>query len=316
MGVFDKFRTGGHGGKTDSSDSKAPKIINSDELISFSSHFFLYGEIGREFDSAYDFKVERNSEGKLILSDDCHRISCETDESFFTKVNEIIKKNNLVTLNGVSRYTNGLPCEFQPCYFNAEYATGEKLSFCEDNNPNGVWGYELLKLSRKEFGKAGITELDLPEAAKKVTRFMMSYTKGSEMHSFDEVEYPLEGVNKSFEQLATEGYKDGEFETKVEYNVWNRTTNERKPTCKATIKDDFYEGLGEILEEIDLKKFASPSGAPRQFDYRNTPSFYEFYVEFEYGNVLNGFSDTAEMCDAFAAIADKLAEYIKSYIGE
>ena len=151
------------GGTVNNTDNDAPKEIMSEGIVNFACDFFLYGEYGCGTDSAYGISVQKDEDGRLILSEDRHKISCETDEAFLSRVQEIIKQNNLISLNGIDSYTNGLPEEFQPCYFRAEYESGEKLYFCTDNDPQSNWGQEMFALARDEFDKNGITELDPPD---------------------------------------------------------------------------------------------------------------------------------------------------------
>lgn len=284
------------------------------KLVSFSSRYFLYGEMGRTFDSSYGISVEKDNGGKLILSEEGHKIKCETNEEYLEKVQEIIVKHNLMSINGLNRHTSGLPYQFQPCYFSALYDSGEELRFSVDNNPQSEWGRELLKITREEFDRNGITALDLPEEMKKIKRFSLSFTQGELCHQVSEIQVPKAGVVKSIMELAEEGYKEGEFETKIEYRIWNRSTNETKPSFRGEIKEEYYRGLEKVVKEVEIEEFASPSGAPIHFNYKDVEEYYEFYIEYEYGNVLNGFSDTPEMNSKFAPGARKIIQYIKMYL--
>ena len=70
------------GGITEISNIKAPEEIESDKLVSFSCSYFLYGLVTGESDSGYSINVKKDNEGKLILTESGHKVSCETDETY------------------------------------------------------------------------------------------------------------------------------------------------------------------------------------------------------------------------------------------
>ena len=292
----------------------ASKDIKSENLVSFSCSYFLYGECGREFDSSYGINVNKNNEGKFILEEKRHNISCEVDDNYLKAVQEMINNNNLISMNGIDKYTSGLPEEYQPSYFSAEYDSGEKLYFRTNNDPRGGWGKELLEITREEFNKHGITDLNLPESTKRIVRFDLTYTEGDIYHNFCEVEFPVEGVNKTLEEVATEGYKEGEYITKVEYTTFDRSKDEPSEEYIIEIDDTYFEGLSKIVEENKLNDFVSLMYEPTSFDYRSSEGYYRFYIEFEYGNDLKGFSDVPEEVKKFAPIAKTISNYIKTYL--
>lgn len=300
------------GGIVDNSNINAPKEIESDKLVSFSCSYFLYGSVTGESDSGYSINVKKDNEGKLILTEAGHKVSCETDEAFLQGIQEIIVQNNLASINGVNKHTSGLPFMFQPCYFDAVYDSGEELHFSIDNNPESAWGRDIYKLTKKEFKKHGIDAFNPPADAGKITKFILTYTDGDMYHHFSEMEVPVAGVKKSLMELAEEGYKEGESEVKIQYLAWNRATNERS-TSMGTPTDEYYEGLDEIISQIDLSDFANISGAPYSFNYKDTPDYFEYYIEYDNGKVLRGFSDASDRCVMFAPIAQKFTDYIKGY---
>lgn len=304
----------GTGGKVDRSDYSAPKEIKSDNLVSFSCSYFLYGEVGGMSDSSYGISVTKEDDGKFILSEEVHGISCETDEEYLRKVQEIIKEYDFASINGLDSHTSGLPTEFQPCYFSALYDSGEKIYFSENNNPESEWGRKLLKITQEEFTNHGITVLNPPIEDSVVTRFMLTYTDGDMCYYFSEVEVPVEGVHKSLADLAEEGYGEGEYEIKLQYQVWDRAGNLERKTYRGDIDETYYEFLRGIIFQNNINEFASLSGAPVSFNYQDSPAYYEFYIEFEDGSTLCGFSDDPDMNAKFAPAADEIATYIKSYL--
>lgn len=152
------------GGKIDKKNPLAPKKITSKNLVYFYSDFFLSPNENDEYQKprSYIFKVETDEKtGKIILSETYYRnISCETDEEIFTKLQNIIEKYNLSSLNGIIFYTEGLPPEYEPAVLTAKYASGEKLDFAIENNPYSDWTREIMQLLMAELETHG--KVDLP----------------------------------------------------------------------------------------------------------------------------------------------------------
>lgn len=129
------------GGVTDKTDHNAPKTIVSKDLTSFYAHFYLRGEWSPgKGDRFYTCEVRTDEQGVLTatvwtdsLQDACVRLPA--DEKLLATLQSIIDTYKLVGKNGYYRVTAGLPPEFQKCHFNANYASGEKLEFTENNNP-------------------------------------------------------------------------------------------------------------------------------------------------------------------------------------
>ncbi len=154
------------GGVIDQTDVNAPKVIQSDKLVSFTSEFYLYGydRPGSEYDRKYRFDVSPDENGKLILSEQYNgKISCEVDDTFLLDLQKIITKYDLVKLNGIDRYTAGLPPEFQPSFLSADYESGEHLYFRIKNEPDAKWAKEVLDLCIDEFAAHGNKTLLIPK---------------------------------------------------------------------------------------------------------------------------------------------------------
>ena len=135
------------GGTVDRSDPNAPKTISSTELTKLTAHFFRFGGSDGGY---YDFTLERDESGALILSEDStFKVSDTADDALLEKVQSIIAANDLAARNGTDCYTEGLPDPYQPCRFTAEYASGEKLFFSENNDPEAQWSAQLLALFRR-----------------------------------------------------------------------------------------------------------------------------------------------------------------------
>lgn len=160
MGIFINNRPV-RGGIVDKSDKKAAKVIKSETIVKFFAKFYLYGKMGRESDSSYEICFQKENDGKYILSEEKHQISCETDEYFVKNIQKVIVKHNLFSSNGIHRYTQGLPVQYQPSTLRAEYESGEVLSFTVNNDPDSEWAGDILELVGEEFSRHGIKVLDV-----------------------------------------------------------------------------------------------------------------------------------------------------------
>ena len=300
------------GGVVDNSNANASKDIKSDKLVSFSAKFYLYGTITGGKDSGYEISVNKDNEGKYILKVSGNNAVCETDEAFLREVQSIIVENNLISINGMNKHTSGLPVMFQPCYFDAVYASGEELHFSIDNNPESDWGRDLYKLTRKEFEKHGLTAFAPPADNGKITKFILKYTEGDICYHYGEITVSTGSAPKSLAEIAEGGYGEDESEIKIQCREWNRVTNDH-PTNLFKPGEDYYEGLKKLISEVSLEDYADALGAPYNFNYKDTPDYYEYYIEYENGKTKTGFSDVSDRCEAFAPVAKKFADYINSY---
>ena len=155
-----------------------------------------------------------------------------------------------------------------------------------------------------------------PAEALELTRFDLEFTNGDIQYRYGELLMPLEGVDKSFEEVAEYGYEDGEYYTVIEKQQWDRTTKTLPFTIYREATPEYYEGLKEVLKDAQIENYANDKSFPTDFDYSGTPQYYEFYIEYAYGNNLYGFSDGKEEYDAFMPAAKAIAAYIDEYINE
>ena len=157
------------GGTTDRTDHNAPKTIASKELTDYYAHFYLRGEWspGRK-DRFYTVEVRKDEQGILtatVWTDSLKdaRVSFPADEKLLTQLQAIIDERKLAGRNGVYRVTAGLPPEFQACHFKAGYASGEKLEFTENNNPDAEWTRETYLAFAEWFAAKGDESLLPPK---------------------------------------------------------------------------------------------------------------------------------------------------------
>ena len=144
------------GGKVDGTDTNAPKVIESKELTDFAAAFYLRDRLSAADSGTFRFEVRPDESGKLILREDFSGASIEANASLLDDIIAIIDENDLVFMNGVSRYTAGLDPDIALCELTANYASGEKLHFRIDNDWTAKWDEQLCDLFASRFEAAGV----------------------------------------------------------------------------------------------------------------------------------------------------------------
>ena len=141
------------GGVTRRSSYDAPKVIHSTEPVGLDTNFFLYDEGGGG--TGWFFAVRREGDNFLLSVKKRGRDVVEkpVDRAFLSEVNSVIMKHDLARLNGFDEVTSGLPFEYAPCSLSVDYASGERLYFHKDGNPESVWAQELRNLFLKALGE-------------------------------------------------------------------------------------------------------------------------------------------------------------------
>ena len=139
------------GGVTRRSSYDAPKAIQSTEIAALDANFFLYDEDGGG--RGWSFGVRR--EGEVVLLSEKRRgrdvVAKPVGKAFLGEVHAVIMKHDLARLNGFDEVTSGLPYEYAPCFLSVDYASGERLYFHMDGDPEAGWARELRNLFLKVF---------------------------------------------------------------------------------------------------------------------------------------------------------------------
>lgn len=306
------------GGKKDNTDYDAPKEIKSDDLVVFETEFFRNSDFVYDKDRSYRFKMTK-SEGDTFTITEGHdeKLKCDTDGAFAAKLQQVIREYDLVSLNGIERQTYGLPEAYGPYWLSAEYASDEKLYFFMDGDPNAAWTGAILDLFAKEFANHGIEDLLPPKEESAMTRFDIEYTFGDIKYCYGEIWIPVteEEKERSFEDIMTNGTNYDDCVKKAYVEVWDRKANKQVgDDRRADITEEYYCALQEIVEETELNRYQNGQTFPGGFDYDNTPQYYEFYIEYESGKRMSGFSDNPEQCEKFKPIAERFAQYLEEYL--
>ncbi len=134
------------GGIRDHSNPDAPKTIRSREIVALNVNFRLWDESDGQESRAYALDIRREGDVFLLTASGGTKGTVQVDASFPDKVQQIIEKHGLTRLNGINRTTSGLPVEFSPCTLTVDYASGERLYFRIDNDPDAEWAEDMREL--------------------------------------------------------------------------------------------------------------------------------------------------------------------------
>jgi len=134
------------GGIREHSNPDAPKLIHSRQIVGLSVRFWLWEESGGQGNS-YVCEISKTNDVVFSLTiTGGVKGTVNVDAAFLGKLQQLIEQHGLVRLNGISQTTSGLPVEFSPCSLTVDYASGERLYFCLDNDPEAEWAKAMHKL--------------------------------------------------------------------------------------------------------------------------------------------------------------------------
>ena len=146
------------GGVTRRHSYDAPKVIHSTEIVALDTNFFLldWEEGGCSRGGRHwAFSVRREEEGFLLTArprgQEARAVA--VDEAFLREVHAVILKHDLPRRNGFDAVTSGLPFEYAPCSLSVDYASGERLYFHKDGDPEAAWARDLRNLFLKALGE-------------------------------------------------------------------------------------------------------------------------------------------------------------------
>ncbi|MBQ5728412.1 MAG: hypothetical protein IIV56_05790, partial [Mailhella sp.] len=109
----------------------APKVILSTEIVALDTNFF---------------SVRKRS---------CEAVEKAVSKAFLKEVHDVIVKNDLPRWNGFDEVTSGLPVQYSSCSLSVDYASGERLYFRMDGDPEAEWARQLKTLFLREISANG-----------------------------------------------------------------------------------------------------------------------------------------------------------------
>ncbi len=134
------------GGVRDYSNPLASKIVRSREIVALETKFRLW-DGSDSGGRGYFFQICKQGGASFLLTASGGKKGfAQVDAEFLDKVQRVIEKHDLIRRNGISQTTSGLPVQFSPCSLNVDYASGERLYFCVDNDPEAEWAKDMKKL--------------------------------------------------------------------------------------------------------------------------------------------------------------------------
>ena len=231
------------GGTTDKTDDKAPKEIKSKDITKLSVTFYVRGEWSSiERKEEYSFAVEPDENGVLTLTERTLGISVPADNVFLAQLQQVIDDTRLVLRNGIYRVTAGLPPPYQPCHVTVEYASGEKLSYTENNNPDDEWIKLMYPVFAAQFSKGGIDTLLIPNYKGVVNSISLDIYENGVYTWYSRITVlPEDAIDGRRDLFGKRRYSaSAKKETLTEYIL---------------LPDDFYEIVTGIIHKYDLSEF-------------------------------------------------------------
>lgn len=135
------------GGVVDRSDHSAPKAILSKEIRAFSTTFWRYDEDSPQHEvRRWHITIRWEDTGELWMEINGDKAKLQGDTALLAEVQDVIDRFGLVMHNGVDRVTSGLPPAYAPTWLKAEYASGERLYFQTNGDPDSPWTAAILEI--------------------------------------------------------------------------------------------------------------------------------------------------------------------------
>ncbi len=236
------------GGVTDNTDHDAPKEIRSKTIVDFAAGFFLYDRWGgRTGGRTCFFTVKKEGDAFYLKESYGKKEKLLAPPDLLQKVQEVVDRHELVRLNGVHRHTAGLPYEFSPAFLDAEYDSGEVLSFSMNGDPYAEWAADLVDLFGAVYAAAGDRSFLPPVEALTVTRCILEYTKDGIFTQYSDC-YLYEGENGEEQVLRYIRF------------VFDRNRQETVSEVWMPFTEGFFEGIGKIVEAYGFLKSRQSGG--------------------------------------------------------
>ena len=227
------------GGNTHTKDPDAPDHITSSHITELQADFFLATRWHGDEDGFFNFSVTENEDGSYTVIEKNTQLSTSADASMLNQLQAVIKKYDLVSMNGVYDVTAGLPPEYQPGGLTVIYDSGEKLSFTTDNNPYAEWAEEFYDIIAEQYAENGEEGL-YPDPDTSLIAKMR-------IHLIDDnLEYSYGGVNVSqSDAIKGETYL-------LNRSVYDLKKNKTVKDKYLLFPDDYYEKITDIINSYGL----------------------------------------------------------------
>lgn len=132
------------GGVTDRTDRTAPKSIASREITELRASFWME-DGGRG--ARWDIRASRDGSGGVSVTlGGGMQGQASAGAALFDDVQEVIDRFALAKSNGIDRVIAGLPPQFSPSRLEVGYASGERLYFQKNGDPDAGWPKAMLDI--------------------------------------------------------------------------------------------------------------------------------------------------------------------------
>lgn len=279
------------GGVTNNTDYNAPKVINSDKLVKFSVGFYHEDKFDSSSGRYFIFVLETDTDGKIILKDSYNGDGFEVSESVLDGTQEIIKKYDLAKANGVNKITAGLPPEFEECDFYAEYDNGECIRFAENSDPSSEWGREFIDYFADVFAEHGDNQYLTPKISGVIKCFNLEIQRNNILYQYRTCS-----------------------DNKISRDIYDFNDERALDETYVESSSEYYDGILQIVSDMEIRDFENYDSSSDFINDGMTPPYYDFYIEFEDGNIMSGASCDPEVLEKFMPMGEELMSYIDSYL--
>ena len=304
---------------TNRTDYNAPKEIQSKDITAFSTSFFQANRWTSTENHTFEFRVSPDETGAVTALEENSGVRVPADETLLRSVQEIIDKYDLVKKNGVYEVNYSLSPEYQKCTLTADYASGEKLSFTDLNDPYAQWSEEIYDVFSQWFLQQGNESLLPEKETSPVSRISFSYEQ-------DSIEYDYSVV-----QVSEENAVDGDIYPLM-LTVYDRKEEKSVSVDYRKVPEDFYERITEILFKYDpVTKYDFSSYSHKNNNYGNHEDGYfgwgsspteeepdeegegvSLYLEYEDGKHINIETRKHSELEGMKPMIGELADYYSS----
>lgn len=273
------------GGVTDRSDYSAPKEIKSKDITEYYFNFCIEGKWAPGYENGYyTFEIKSDAAGKLIASEKLTGVSAEADKELIAAIQDIIDSYKVAAMNGEYRLTAGLdPAYFGPSTLRVSYASGEKLTFTRDNEPDAEWVIRTYLAFAKWFAGKGEKALLPKDYEGRVTgvRLYFDDTRAGKKYCYEVGE-----ERDKYGRLTASGTVDGKTESAAIFS-----------------NEIFFGSISRTVGDYDLQAF---SDTPSEGEN----ALLQIYIAFEDGHEFKlNTSDESVIDEAIMLVSDLIGEF-------
>ena len=311
------------GGTTVHTDANAPKVIESKDITGFDVDLFLSNRWRGDEEHFFSFRIQ-DVGGVLTASEEESGASFPADKALLTALQEIIDEYDLAQFNGIYEVTAGLPPECQPRTLRVEYASGEILTFTENNEPEAAWAERVYEVFADWFTANGNDALRPARETSLVTRLDLRMREGSIWTEYG-------GINVQAEDAI-----DGQTYL-LFHEIYDEQAQETLAWDFRLFPEGYYEALTPIFADHDVIRtyefsyydresgnygnhdegyygFGSKTTADGEEDSEDL--YVDLYVEYESGRRMTIETRKASEIEGLQPLLEDLQAYLEPLFAE